>query len=108
MIRFAISLSDQGQAEEARRQIVAFLAARDVQPTGGGRATLSFVATPEAFDALFGSSLRNLPDPLPRPRGAVGASGPAEEPHITIPEELEPFVDHISLPPTARRFGGGV
>ncbi len=108
MIKFSVSLNDRGQREEARRQIVEFLANHGIKKTGGGLVTLSFEAEPEAFDALFKSSSRDLPFPPPRPRGTVGASGWSEEPEMTIPKELEPFVDNVSLSPSARHFGGRI
>ncbi|MEM9046437.1 MAG: hypothetical protein AAGC81_17270 [Pseudomonadota bacterium] len=108
MIKFSISLNGRGQSEEARLQIVEFLAEHGIKRTGGGFVTLSFVAEPEAFGAVFGSALQSLPDPPPRPRGTVGASGQFEEPEITVPEELEPFVDSVSVSPSARHFSGSV
>lgn len=108
MIKFSISLSDRGQREEARLRIIEFLAKHGIKKTGGGLVTLSFVADPKDFDAVFGSSLHRLPFPSPRPRNTVGASGWFEELETTVPKELEPFVDSVSLSPSARHFGGSV
>ena len=108
MIKFSISLNGRGQREDARLLIVEFLTKHGITKTGGGLVTLSFVAEPEAFDAVFGSSLQSLLNPPPRPRGTVGASGLFEEPEIAVPEELEPFVESVSLSPSVRHFGGGV
>lgn len=106
MIKFSISLSDKGQSEMARREIVDFLTNRGLEQTGGGRVTLSFVATPETFDKVFQSSMRELPDPQPRLVGTVGASAPFEEPLVKVPEELDAFVEYVSIAPPARHFLG--
>ena len=104
LIKFFISLSVKGQAAEARRRIVDYLAGHGIEETVSGIATLSFAASPEAFDEVFLSTTRDLSDPLPRPPETVGASGPFEGPQITVPEELEPFVEQVSIAPSARHF----
>ena len=104
MIKFSLSLSKLGQSAEVRRKIVEFLAERGCKETGTGYVTLSFAADPEAFDEVFQSATRNLSDPLPRAPETIGASAPSEEPEIKIPEELEAYVNQVSVTPPARRF----
>ncbi len=104
MIKFFVSLNAKGRADEARRQIVDYLAGLGFEQTGGGITTLSFTAPAKVFDDVFQSSTCNLPSPLPRPPDSVGASGPFEEPQFTIPEKLEPYIQYLSIAPTARHF----
>ena len=104
MIKFSLSLSEQGQTVEARRKIVDFLSERGFEETGSGHVTLSFVAELEAFDEVFQSSLHKLSAPLPRGSETIGASAPFDEPKIKIPVELDPFIDHVSITPPARHF----
>lgn len=108
LIKFFVILSDKGRAGESRRRVVDYLADHGIEETAGGMATLSFAASPEAFDEVFHSTALDLPEPLPRPSDAVGASGPFQELQITVPQELETFVEQVSVTPTARHFRHGV
>lgn len=104
MIKFSLSLSKKGNLETSRHQIVDFFIKHGIENTGGGRVTLSFVATQETFDEVFQSSMRELPDTMPRPVGTVGASAPFEEPMVKVPEKLDAFVEFVSIAPPAQTF----
>ena len=104
IVKFSLVLSKKGQAEDGRRQVVDYLTARGLEPTGGGFATLSFAAKSEAFDDVFHSTTKKLKEPLYRHPKTVGASAPQDEPPIETPEELIPFVEHVSIAPPATRF----
>lgn len=107
MIKFSLTLSDLCKATNARQQIIDYLAERGLRNTGGGLVTLSFEGEPEAFDEVFESSVRKLPDPLPRTPGTVGADAPFQDPPVTVPGDLEPLVDHVSITPPAKTFRNG-
>ncbi|MGY3437558.1 MULTISPECIES: hypothetical protein [unclassified Marinovum] len=106
MVKFVIGLTTDGTSDTARDRITDFLSRYGVEPTTSGLVTLSFTASAEAFDEVFQSATQD--QPLPRTADAVGASGPETEPPISIPDEIAPFVDYVSVAPTARHFRGSV
>ncbi|MEM6666239.1 MAG: hypothetical protein AAF638_07525 [Pseudomonadota bacterium] len=107
MIRFSIILSEAGRTTEARAAIAAWMARFGIEETAGGMATLSFACAPEAYAAAFGGKQTGEPhEETLRPRDAVGGGASAlNSPATPIPDDLEPFVDHISVTPAARGFG---
>jgi len=105
MIKLSISLSDQGKTALARQEITDYLTQFGMEQTGSGMVTLSFVATEDTFAKALGGADTANPGPSTRPDRTVGASGPYDEPAITIPRQLEPLIDHISVSPPARHFG---
>ena len=106
IVKFSVVLSKEGQSGDARARVIDYLTSRGCKQTGDGRATLSFTAEPEDFDAVFNSTATEAPDPMFRHEKTVGASAPYGEPAMTTPEELEAFVEHVSIAPPAHRFGG--
>lgn len=108
MVKFVIGLKTDDTSDKAREAITDYLSQYGVEPTTSGQVTLSFTASPEAFDEVFQSATQDQPAALPRTGDAVGASGYETEPPIHVPDEIAPFVDYVSVAPTARHFRGGI
>jgi hypothetical protein len=90
-------------ADAARaREIAASLGLR---PTGSGLATLSFRATPEAFARIFAAEVRPLPERPPGEGDFGSPGGFAADTPPRVPAALAEWVESVSVPPPARRFG---
>ncbi len=102
MVKFALTLSDRGRNEAARREVVSYLSGFGIEHTGGGHATLSFAAS----DASFAAAFRQPPAPAHRDASTIGASAPLHQSDIPVPDRLSALVDYVSVTPPARHFGG--
>ena len=102
VLRISVLLSDLGREKYGRGRVIEFLDAHALKQTGGGIATLSFVAEPEVLAIAFGPQA-NTETSTTRTSDAVGG-GRFGEVEIPIPAELEPYVDAISVAPPARGF----
>lgn len=102
MVKFALSLSALGRDEAGRQKVLDYLADFGIEQSGGGLTTLSFVASEASFAAAFQSTV----PPAKRDAHTVGASAPLHTPDIPVPQPLSAFVDHVSVAPPSRRFGG--
>ncbi len=105
MLKFAIALSALGRAEEGRQAVLSILSEFGITQTGGGLATMTFTASEEGFARAF-DAVSPMPETEKRHEATVGASGPYQEPEITIPKRLEPYVEYVSVTPPARHFDG--
>jgi len=104
MLKFAATLTVEGQTDTARSKVISLMSDYGIEHTGGGIATLSFIASIEAFADLFEAN-ETLRRALQKsPESGVGAEMPDIDETISIPENLRSYVDCISITPTAKSY----
>ena len=103
MIKFAITLSQEGQSEEGQKGVAEFLAEHDITLSAKGLSTLSCVTSEEVFRQVFAQPAEDNLTPSRTP-DTVGASAPFSDLDISLPEPIRHYVDHISVTPPIRRF----
>lgn len=74
-----------------------------ITSTSSGTTTLSGQMTEAAFEALFGVPAQRIPPSRPD-YGDAGSPGGHKSGPISIPIELQPFVESITVAPPFRRM----
>jgi hypothetical protein len=103
-IPIAMTLAPAHRSAESVAQVQRLAAELGLEPTGTGRASLSFRVSPDQFRKLFGTAAAAVPE---RPRGAADAGTPAgyEAADLPVPQALRQYVESVSVVPPATRMG---
>ena len=103
LVKFAITLSEQGQSEEGQRDIATFLADHDITLSAKGLSTFSCESSAETFRRIFAQSFdENLNQS--RSNETIGAGAPLIDLEVSVPNRLKPYIDHVSVTPPIRKF----
>jgi hypothetical protein len=103
-VHVAMKLRPAARTPEAIARVQQTATGLGLEPTGAGKASLSFRATGEAFERLFGVAARPVDS---RPAGAADKGVPGgymTEADLQLPEELKDDVESVGVLPPARRF----
>lgn len=103
MLKFAITLSQEGQSEVGRKGVAEFLAENQIALSAKGLSTLSCETSEEIFGRVFLQGYDEILTPL-RNVDTIGASAPLPNLEIHLPDPVRPYIDYISITPPIRRF----